>query len=222
MEEWANNFGIQDSVRYLLFLWAAPAIAMLVAAAGILVDDGRQASFDNAMIFSRAWFATVGTFVLLVGAIWLVRTVVPLPSYRELGDDLTGWKLHVAALALALVLALAVPAAGSAAWVMWVLVALCGLATGSGVCRWMWRVPVPAAQPLAALLLCLTFEMTVGWLWWQPLSALGAVVLGVTTALRATAIIGTVLGSTYALAVGHWPPVVVSASTAVERVRSAR
>lgn len=221
LEEWTQNFGIQDVVRYLLLIWAGPAAAMFATGASVLVDDGALPGFHDSMVFSRAWFATLSVFTMLIGAMWLVRSATQLPSYEVLGSGWTGWKLHVAGLVGFFALSLVAPTAGAFERPFWLAAASAALLAGSGLSRWLLRVPVVSAQPLAAFLFFATFEMTVGWMWWDPVSDLGVAVLGATTLARGLALIGCVLGSAYALAVGHWPPVVSSAATFADRVRQA-
>ncbi len=219
IEQWTQHIGIREVLRFLILLWAGPAAAMFVASTGLLRQQSQLASFQDSMIFSRSLFATLAVFTLLVGAMWLVRSAVVLPPRQALGDGLGGWRLHVAALAASVVLAPFLLVGGAVQGNVGILVAACAFVAGCGLPRWLLHTSMESAQPLAGFAFCIALEMTVGWLTWTPESWLGFAALGLSTLIRSLAVIGCVLASAYALAVGHWPPVVSTAADLAGRIR---
>ncbi len=219
IEEWTQHLGIREVFRFLILLWAGPASAMFVASTAILRQPSELSGFQDSMIFSRALFATLSVFTVLVGAIWLVRSTIALPTFRSLGSGVIGWRLHAVGLAGAIAFAPFTFVGGAAQDGIRILVACCALAAGCGLPRWLLTTSLSAAQPLAGFAFCLTLEMTVGWLSWSPESWMGIALLGATTLARSLAVVSCVLASAYALSVGHWPPVVSSATDLAGRIR---
>ncbi len=154
-------------MRLLCLAWLGPAVSLLwIGFATVGIRTASRRELDLALDRIQAAAVLLALFGWLMGLLWSLRTLEYLPSARRIGSGswLGGPIGHGVAAIVSMITGLAATVGDRVDTALVSVAVIAGFYALLFVTRWLLRIPLDPAMPLALLSVGAAFQVTVGWL----------------------------------------------------------